>query len=235
MNSLVIIPCYNEAKNIRELIETLLIIDKSIDILIIDDGSPDRTDDVVKSRFAFHARVNIMCRLRKMVRGSAILDGFTWALEKGKYEKIVEMDADFSHDPKELPKLLEASKIADVVIGSRYLPNSRIIGCSTIRRLFSRFSNFYARILLKIPIHDYTSGYRVYSISAVKSLERKAISSRGYIVLSAIAYQLFKKGFLFIEVPIIFINRRRGKSNLKVVELIDAFTGILKIRFATKV
>lgn len=231
MKILIIIPSYNEADNIVDLVNAVLAIRKDADILVIDDNSPDGTAGLLRKHFASDGRVNLVVRNKKDGRGGAVLNGIAWALERGGYEKIVEMDADFSHDPKEMQLLLDASAKADVVVGSRYLPKSRIINWPVTRRIFSRFANFYARALLGIPINDYTNGYRIYSIGAAKAIDGKSIACKGDIVLSGIAYQLFKKGFSFTEVPIVFVNRRRGQSKLDIKELLNAFYGILRIRF----
>ena len=228
--NLVIIPCYNEKENIRRLIETLLSLYENIEILIVDDNSPDGTADEVRNAFDQVDRVHLMVRDKKDGRGGAVLDGIAWALEEKTYDRIVEMDADFSHEPKELSALLEASSNADVIIGSRYLLESSIQNWPLRRRIFSKIANLYARTLLRIPISDYTNGYRLYSKKAAASIERNAIKSKGYIVLSAIAYQLHRSGFTFAEVPTVFVNRDRGVSNLSISELWDAFSGIIKIR-----
>ena len=144
------------------------------------------------------------------------------------------MDADFSHDPEEIPVLLHASETADIVIGSRYLPKSRITGWPLTRRVFSRCANLLARSLLHIPIGDYTNGYRIYSVSAARAIDRSVIVPKGYIVLSAIAYQLHQKGFRFVEVPTVFVNRKRGESNTKPKEIWEALAGIFRIRYSSR-
>lgn len=231
---LVVIPCYNESRTINRLVDFILDTYEDIDILVVDDNSPDGTADIVRSICGQNDRVNLMVRDKKDGRGGAVLDGIQWALERNTYDRIMEMDADFSHDPHEIPKLLAAASKTDVVIGSRYLKASRIVNWPLGRRAFSRCANFYAKTLLGIPIHDYTNGYRLYSKDAARAIDRSAIQSKGFIVLSAIAYQLHKAGFTFSEVSTVFVNRDRGKSNFDLGEIWDAFTGIMKVKRQTK-
>ncbi len=231
MNVLVIIPTYNEKENITRLIKHILGNNYEIDVLVVDDNSPDGTSEEIIDNFKNNSRVSLLTRDKKDGRGGAVLDGISEAIKKGFYNRVIEMDADFSHDPDELPLILEKSKEVDVVIGSRYLPDSSIVGWPFQRAVFSKIANFYARFLLKIPISDYTNGYRCYSIESAKSIEKDKIKSKGYIVLSEIAYQLFLKGFSFGEVPTRFVNRTRGISNLSINEIISAFTSVWKLKF----
>jgi len=227
---LIVIPTYNEKENIAALIDSLLVLNDSLDILVVDDGSPDGTSGVVKSHKAFGARLFIIDRQGKSGRGSACIAGFGFAFESGRYGRIVEMDADFSHDPKELPELLKKSLNNDVVIGSRYLKESRIVGWNLRRRIFSRLANIYARCVLGIPISDYTNGYRVYRTSELRRLKFESFRSSGYITLSEISFNLHRNGCSFAEVPITFVNRRRGASNLSFKEIKEAFLLLPKLR-----
>jgi dolichol-phosphate mannosyltransferase len=226
----VVIPTYNERENIGRLIAEILKLPLKIGILVIDDNSPDGTGKVVDQMAREYDRVEIIHRIGKRGRGSACLAGFKRALEK-EVDYIVEMDADFSHDPKELPKLVEKVGRHDVVIGSRYLKESKIVNWGFKRTLFSHLANFYIGRVLGIPINDYTNGYRCYKTKALAQLDFNLINATGYIVLSETAYQLYKKGCSFGEVPIIFINRRRGKSNLTFREIWSAFIAVLGIRW----
>ena len=142
------------------------------------------------------------------------------------------MDADFSHDPKAIQTLLaEVKKGSDTVIGSRYLPQSKTLNWPISRKIFSRFSNLYAKLLLGVPISDYTNGFRIYTSDSIKFLLNQNLKSSGYIMLSETAYKLKKGGFQFSEIPITFVNRKRGQSNTNFAEIKNAFIGILKIRF----
>lgn len=228
-DTLVIIPSYNEKENIVSLINALLALPQNLDVLIVDDSS-DGTSDEVRTRQNGEPRLHLIARGGKGGRGSAVIEGFKYALSND-YRLIVEMDADFSHDPKELPELLKLSGPNTLVIGSRYLPQSSIVNWPRSRRIFSRCANFYAGVILGIGIHDYTNGYRVYARDVLEKLDTGNIKSRGYIVLSEIAYQLFRKGVKFAEVPTVFVNRARGQSSFSLKEAREAFLSVLRIRF----
>jgi len=229
---LVIVPSYMERENIAALIERLLSLPASVDVLIVDDNSPDGTADAVKTlQPVYGERLHLTVRQGKGGRGSAVLEGFRFALSRD-YEYVFEMDADFSHKPEEIPLFLEKIKDTDMVIGSRYLPGSEIHEWGIKRTIFSRWANRFARGVLKIPISDYTNGFRCYRRSAIESLDMQAIDAKGYVVLSEVAYQLFLKGKRIAEVPTIFVNRRRGISNLSKKEILEAFHSVLRIRRA---
>lgn len=227
--TLIIIPSYNEKENISSLIDTLLALPMGADILVVDDSS-DGTAETIEKKQAVEARLSLIKREKKSGRGTAVLEGFRFALARD-YERIIEMDADFSHDPKELPSLLALWSADKIVIGSRYLKESQIKNWSLSRRIFSKCANFFANLVLGIGIQDYTNGYRVYGREAIEKLEIERIKSRGYIVLSEVAYQLFRKGVSFAEVPTIFVNRARGVSSFSLKEAREAFLSVLRIRF----
>jgi len=225
---LVIIPTYNERENITALCRELLATSQEIEILVVDDNSPDDTAKVVADLAATNERVHLVVREGKGGRGGAVLAGMAWGLAR-PYRLFFEMDADFSHRPCEVPLFLEAIRRADVVVGSRYLPSSRIVNWPRLRRFFSGWANRYARFFLGIPITDYTNGYRCYRREAAAAINPDAINARGYIVLSEIAVQLHSKDFKFAEVPTVFVNRRRGESNLSRREITSAFWGVLSL------
>lgn len=228
---LVIVPSYNERENIAALIESVLAHGPEIDVLVVDDESPDGTSGVVNAEIGKHAgRLHLMTRRGKGGRGSAVLEGFRYALEHG-YDLVLEMDADFSHKPDEIPLLLDRIQTCDFVVGSRYLPQSEIHDWGWKRTFFSRWANRYARAVLHIPLSDYTNGFRCYRRAAVEAVETDHIDAKGYVVLSEVAYQLHRKGFSLGEVPTIFVNRRRGISNLSIHEIKEAFFSVLRIRW----
>jgi dolichol-phosphate mannosyltransferase len=228
---LVVIPTYNERDNVAALCQELLARPECPDVLVVDDNSPDGTAAEAEAVAAQNAgRMHVLRRGGKGGRGGAVLDGFAWGLGRG-YDYFFEMDADFSHRPDELPRFLEAAAEADVVVGSRYLPASRIVNWPRARRFFSKLANRYARFFLRIPITDYTNGFRCYRRAAVAALDAGAVNATGYIVLSEVAYQLFRRGFSFTEVPTEFVNRRRGESNLSPSEIFSALVGVLRLRF----
>lgn len=227
----IIIPTYNESGNIERLIKKILSLNLPCQLFIIDDDSPDGTSEIVRTISKKNKNVNLIQRLNKRGRGSAVIDGFKKALEDKDIRYFFEMDADFSHDPRDIPRFLEMIKEADVVIGSRYLPQSKIVEWPVKRLIFSKIANTYARLILKIPISDYTNGYRCYKRKVLEALNFSKINASGYIVLSEMAYQIYRKGFKFADIPIVFVNRRRGLSNLRMKEITDAFTSVIKARF----
>lgn len=228
--TLIIIPSFNERENIASLVEQILLEREDLDILVVDDSSPDGTAGIIEELQKKHpSRLNLIVRAGKGGRGSAVLRGFQFALERG-YDQVFEMDADFSHKPSELHLFFAKMPEHDVVVGSRYLPQSEIHHWGWRRTIFSRFANMYARFILGIAISDYTNGYRLYTRKALEALDIDSIEAKGYVVLSEIAYQLHKKGMKFGEVPTIFVNRRRGASNLSFGEIREAFLSVLRIR-----
>ena len=229
---LVIVPTYNEEANIVELINKLNSLNLSLDILIVDDGS-DKTADLVRQNQERLPNLFLIKRQGKSGRGSAVIEGFKYGLQKD-YQYFVEMDADFSHEPGELPGLLKLVESNGIVIGSRYVKGSKIINWPMRRRIFSKLANIYASLILKIGIKDYTNGYRVYKREAIEKLEFDKIKSTGYIALSEIAYQLFKKGIKFAENKSIFINRKRGNSNFSLKEIKESFLAVLRIKKEVK-
>jgi len=231
MNTLIIVPSYNERDNIAALIDAVLGQSPDIDMLVVDDNSPDGTSPLVQELVPKHGgRLQLLSRKGKGGRGSAVMAGFCIGLEKG-YQLLFEMDADFSHKPDEIPLFLEKIKQYDFVVGSRYLPGSEIHDWSWKRTFFSRWANRYARLVLRIPLSDYTNGFRCYRRATIEALDLGAIDAKGYVVLSEVAYQLHRKGFSLGEVPTIFVNRRRGISNLSSHEIKEAFFSVLRIRW----
>lgn len=228
MKILVIIPSYNEKDTVVSLIDKLFALNLDLDILVVDD-SQDETSDLIKKKQLEHSNLFLIKRQGKLGRGTAVLDGLKFGLNKD-YQYFVEIDADLSHQPEELPLIMELAKPNTVVIGSRYLKDSQIVGWPLKRRIFSRLANFYAEMILGIGIHDYTNGYRVYSRDAAEKIEFEKIKSKGYIVLSEIAYQLHKKGVKFVEHKTLFINRRRGQSSFSLKEIKESFLSVLRIR-----
>jgi len=235
MKVAIIIPTLNEADNIVDLVKVLLSLKIDLRLLIVDDNSPDGTFRAVRESFGAADNVSIILRTDKRGRGSACIDGFKYFLERGeRLDYMFEMDADFSHDPKDIPIFLKKMPGYDMIIGSRYLAASRIVNWSIKRRIFSKLANAYARILLGIPITDYTNGYRCYRFSVLEEIDFDLIEETGYIVLSEMAYQLFLQGYRIGEVPTLFVNRKRGISNLSYSEIWGAFSRITKLKLKAK-
>jgi dolichol-phosphate mannosyltransferase len=226
----VVIPTYNESANIAALIQAIVTLGDQYHVIVVDDGSPDGTGEIADGIASTDESVEVVHRSGKGGRGSACIAGFQTALARPEFDLFIEMDADFSHDPADLPRLVELMSDCDVAIGSRYTPGARIIGWGAQRHIFSHLANAYARLLLGIPIRDYTNGYRCYTRRALESIDLSSIESRGYIVLSEMAYLLHKQAMRFGEIPIVFVNRRRGKSNTSLREIAEAFTSVHQIR-----
>ncbi len=226
-NTCVVIPTFNERENIERLIGSLKTLSPDIFIVIVDDDSPDGTGPLADTLATRHDRIKVLHRQGKLGRGSAVIEGFQAALSMTGISAIVEMDADFSHDPRELPEMIAALGPCDMLVRSRYLPESRIEGWPASRLFFSRLANNFARALLKIPLSDYTNGYRAYTRRAVAILEVDKLDTKGYIVLSEVACQIHTEGMAIAELPSVFINRRRGISNLSLKEIWSAFSGVI--------
>lgn len=229
---LIVIPTFNESKNIALLIDGIMSLSADVDIMVVDDNSPDGTADTVRASQKKHDsdRIHLLVRSEgKAGRGSAVLAGFRYAIEHG-YTATIEMDADLSHDPKDIPRLLEKLSTADVVIGSKYIHGGRIEGLAWYRVLLSKVANLYTRLILRLPISDYTNGFRCYGPRALAVLPDLKIDGVGFTVIPQMSYQLHYKGMTFAEVPIVFINRRHGTSNMGPNEILESFFAILKIR-----
>lgn len=228
--TLIIIPTYNEADNIGDLVLKLTSLYADVDVLVVDDGV-DTTAEIVTKLSTANPRILCMKRSGKGGRGSAVLAGFRYGLERS-YRTFIEMDADFSHKPEEVALLLSAIERYDMVVGSRYIPGSEIHEWGMKRTIFSYLANKFARLMLQIPISDYTNGFRCYTRHAVESLHMDQIDAKGYVVLSEVAMQLHRLGMHIGEVPTIFVNRRRGISNLTRKEIREAFLSVVRIRSA---
>jgi len=230
MRTAVVIPTYNERENIARLVEAIVNLSDDIQVIVIDDNSPDGTGEIVDALADKYPTVEVIHRQGKGGRGSACIAGFRRALERPEIEYFIEMDADFSHDPRDIPRLLAAMPDNGVVIGSRYIRGGKIVSWGIQRHIFSRLANAFARMMLGIPIRDYTNGYRCYSRRALESIDYDRIEAHGYIVLSEMAYQLHHQRIKFAEIPITFVNRQRGASNTSLREIFDAFAAVVRLR-----
>lgn len=227
---LVIIPTFNEAVNIPLLVSRVLAQGAEVDVLVVDDSSPDGTGQIADGLArTFHPRVSVLHRSSKAGRGGAVMAGFRQALPDLRYEWFCEMDADLSHQPEELPAFFAASAGTDMVVGSRYIPGGRIEGWSSRRRVWSRTSNRIIRTVLGVPMTDFTNGYRLYSRRAVELLSGARLRETGYITLSEWAFTIHRAAFPLLEVPTVFINRRFGKSNMSASEAIGAIRALLRL------
>ena len=225
MNVLVITPTYNEAKNIEKFIENIQKL--NLDLLIIDDNSPDGTADIVKKFSSNVNSINLIIRDQKLGLGSAYREGFKWA-EENNYKYVVEMDADFSHQFSDLQILLEQRRPNRLVIGSRYIPGSKIIGWSQYRKTLSKFANLLTRFLKQSNVKDMTSGFRVYSMNALKKSNYFESNLDGYAFQIEMVIKCLNSDVEVVEVPITFIERELGISKMNYLIIIEAIKYLFK-------
>ncbi len=212
--ALVVVPTYNERENISRIIDAVLGQDPRLEMLIVDDGSPDGTADIVKGIMAANPRVHILERPRKMGLGTAYLAGFAWALEH-QYDYMFEMDADFSHDPKHLVEFLAAIREADLVLGSRYLQGRvSVVNWPISRLLLSYFANVYARAVTGLPVWDSTGGFKCFRRSVLEAIDLDRVHSNGYAFQIEMSFRAWKKKFRIKEIPIVFVDRTEGTSKM---------------------
>ena len=230
--NLVIIPTYNEIENIEKMIRTVFDLPRLIEILIVDDGSPDGPAAKVKElQNEFINKLHIEERKGKLGLGTAYIHGFKWAL-KNNYDFIFEMDCDFSHNPKDLMRLLEASENgADVAVGSRYCKGGQISNWPIGRILMSYFASVYVRFILWLPVKDTTAGFKCYRKEVLETIELDCIKFMGYAFQIEMKYRAYKKGFKIQEVPILFTDRILGVSKMSTKIFKEAFLGVLQMRF----
>jgi dolichol-phosphate mannosyltransferase len=225
MRSLVIIPTYNERDNLPTLAGAVLAIDPALDILVVDDASPDGTGTLAEQMAAETGRVHVLHRSGKQGLGTAYVAGFRRALADG-YERVVQMDADFSHRPEDLPRLLAAAETADVVIGSRNVPGGRAVGWSPLRHAISRGGSLYTRLLLGLPVRDCTSGFKCFRREALARLPLSRLHASGYGFQVEVNYLCHRAGCRIVEVPILFPDRRAGRSKMSGRIVVEA-TGLV--------
>lgn len=233
-DSIVIIPTYNEKENVEKIIRAVLGLAKPFHILIIDDGSPDGTANIVKGLMAneFAGRLFIIERSGKLGLGTAYITGFKWALEH-KYDYIFEMDADFSHNPDDLPRLYAATHDEgnDVAIGSRYLTGVNVVNWPMGRVLMSYFASRYVNIVTGIPVRDTTAGFVCYKRRVLETINLDDIRFKGYAFQIEMKFTAYKIGFKIKEVPVIFVNRREGTSKMSGGIFSEALFGVMRLRW----
>ena len=230
--ALVVIPTYNEAGNIENVINRIFALnDPSIEILIVDDNSPDGTGMLVARRQEKEPRVHLLQRPGKMGLGTAYVAGFRYALQNG-FEYIFEMDADLSHNPDDLPRLLEKINGYDLVIGSRYLTGVNVINWPLSRLLLSLFANWYTRTITRLPINDCTSGFKCIHRRVLETVALDGIVSNGYAFQIELHYKIWRCGFRICEVPIVFTERRQGKSKMSRKVQFEAATMVWRLKLA---
>ena len=228
--SLVIIPTYNEKENIEAIISAVLEQHGCLEVLIVDDGSPDGTGDIVENLSKEKSKIHLIRRKGKLGLGSAYVAGFKWALERD-YAYVFEMDADFSHNPKDLTRLLETAQNADLVLGSRYM-NRRIsvVNWDLHRLILSYGANFYSKLVTRLPISDATGGFKCFKRKALEMLDLDSMKSDGYCFQIETTFKIWKKGGIVKEIPIVFTDRTKGTSKMSGGIISEAFLLVIKLR-----
>lgn len=229
--SLVIIPTYNEIENIAKMLDTVMSLEQDFEVLIVDDGSPDGTADVVRSKMAeYNGKIHLEERKGKLGLGTAYIHGFKWALARD-YKYIFEMDCDFSHDPNDLPRLLEAvENRSDVAIGSRYVRGVNVVNWPMSRVLLSYFASVYVRFITGMPIQDSTAGFKCYNRRVLESLNFDKIQFVGYAFQIEMKFKIWLKDFRIEEVPVIFTDRTEGESKMSRGIIKEAIFGVIKLK-----
>jgi dolichol-phosphate mannosyltransferase len=231
MKTLIIIPTYNERQNIEKLVKEILIFYPEAQILVVDDNSPDGTSKIVEQMARKYENIHLMLRLEKFGLGNALKDGYQWALARN-FDCILQMDADFSHNPAEISQILNEIKSgAELVIGSRYKDGFRVKGRSIFRMGVSYFANLYTKAVLGFNIYDATSGFRCFRGSILKDIDLSLLLSEGYAFQIEMTYMCYKKGYCIKEIPILFNRRKEGNSKFNLKIIVEAFFTVLRLRF----
>ena len=231
--ALVIVPTYNERENVVRLVESALAQDPRLEVLVVDDGSPDGTGAIVDTLAARNPRVHVLHRARKLGLGTAYLAGFRWALERD-YAYVFEMDADFSHDPAHLPQFLDAIRQADLVLGSRYRDNRvTVVNWPMSRLLLSFFANIYARVITGLPLYDATGGFKCFRREVLQAIDLQDVRSNGYAFQIEMSFRAWRRGFRIVEIPIVFVDRTEGQSKMSKRIVREAVWMVWRLRWWT--
>ncbi len=229
MKGLIVIPTYNERETIDHILDAIDALKLGLDILIVDDNSPDGTAARVRERAQTNPHLKLIVRAGKLGLGTAYVAGFKYAIAEG-YECVFEMDADFSHDPEELPNFLAAIETHDFVLGSRYVHGISVVNWPLSRLMLSYFASFYTRTITGMPIKDPTGGFKCFRIEVLKSIDLDGIRSGGYSFQIEMNFKAWKKGFRWKEIPIIFVDRRVGQSKMSKAIVREAVIMVWKLR-----
>ncbi len=229
--ALVCLPTYDEADNLGPIVEAILAATPDVDVLVVDDNSPDGTGRLADQIAAREPRVQVLHRAGKEGLGKAYLAGFAWALQRG-YALVLEMDADFSHDPRYLPAMLEKARQADLVLGSRNVPGGGTVNWSLARRLLSRGGSLYARSILGLPVRDLTGGFKCFHREVLEAIDLTTVECSGYAFQIELTFRAFRKGFRVAEIPIVFVDRRVGRSKMSRRIVLEAVRKVWSIRFS---
>lgn len=230
MKTLVVIPTYNEKENIQAIIPAVLQQNLGVEILVVDDNSPDGTGTIVKEMQKTFSQLHLLSRPGKQGLGKAYIAGFNWGLEQG-YDAIVEMDADFSHRPEDLGPLLNKLHHHDFAVGSRYVSEGRTVNWGILRKIISRGGGIYARFILGFPLNDWTGGFNAWKKAVLHGIDLSTVESNGYSFQIELKYKAMKKGFKGAESPIVFEDRRVGQSKMSLKIVVEAFYRVWLMRF----
>lgn len=230
MKQLICIPTYNERENIPNITKAVLTAAPHAHILVIDDNSPDKTGDIVREMQRTEPRLHLLSRAGKQGLGKAYLAGFAWGLSNN-YDVITEMDADFSHRPEDLVKILKAAETSDFAIGSRYVNGGATENWGLLRKFISRGGSLYSRIILGYPLNDWTGGFNAWNRRVLESIGLDQVKSNGYSFQIELKFRSLRKGFRGVEVPILFADRKVGKSKMSLKIVLEAFYRVWAIRF----
>ena len=230
-NVLAIIPTYNERENIQTVLDRVLATDPSVAILVVDDSSPDGTGEFVRELAVENPRINLLSRKGKQGLGTAYVAGFKYGLEKG-YDAVVEIDADLSHNPDDIPRLIKYAEKAHFVIGSRYVSGVNVVNWPLKRLLLSYFASVYSRAVTGMPFRDLTAGFGLIRTEALQALKLDGIRSNGYSFQIEVKFKIWKRGFTLVECPIIFTERTQGNSKMSKKIVYEAIWMVWKLRLA---
>ncbi len=232
--ALIVIPTYNEVENLKPITDAVFkVTPESVHVLVVDDGSPDGTGKLADELAKTNPRLHVLHRAEKQGLGPAYIAGFTWGFQNN-FEHLIEMDADFSHNPKFLPTMLSLLKENDYVIGSRYVAGGGTVNWGLMRKIISRGGSLYARLILGAPIRDFTGGFNGWKRKVLEAINLSTLEAGGYSFQIELKYQAFKKGFQPKEFPIVFEDRRVGKSKMSSRIVVEALALVPKLRFKTK-
>lgn len=230
MKALVIIPTYNEKENIQNIVQAVMAQNLGVDILVVDDSSPDGTGQIVQEMQKTNPRLHLLTRPGKQGLGRAYIAGFNWGMEHG-FEVLTEMDADFSHRPEDLGPLLATLKANDFAVGSRYVNGGRTVNWGLLRKVISRGGGLYSRVILGYPLNDWTGGFNAWKKHVLQAIDLSTVTSNGYSFQIELKYKAMKKGFKGAESPIVFEDRRVGHSKMSLKIVLEAFYRVWLMRF----
>jgi dolichol-phosphate mannosyltransferase len=229
--AVICLPTYDERENLAPILTAIHAVEPRVDVLVVDDNSPDGTGELADELAARDPRIRVLHRPGKQGLGRAYLAAFQWALARG-YELVLEMDADFSHDPAHLPALLAAAKGADLILGSRYVPGGRTVSWGAGRKLVSRGGSLYARTILGVPVRDLTGGFKCFRREVLEAIDLPTVTSTGYAFQIELTFRALRRGFRVVEVPITFADRRIGQSKMSGGIVLEAMRNVWAMRFS---